>query len=73
MDRIYEYLQMGGHAAFIWPALGLTATVLILMLVLSLHDLRTGEAVLRRLEATRTPRRARRSPPDSHPEPNYEA
>ncbi len=57
---------MGGHAAFIWPALGLTAAVLILMLVATLYSLRSGEAALSRLKATREPRPGRRSPaPDA--------
>ncbi|MHA1565827.1 MAG: heme exporter protein CcmD [Alphaproteobacteria bacterium] len=55
MDSVFEYLQMGGHAAFIWPALGLTAAMLILMLIVSLHGLRHGEATLRKLEAGRPP------------------
>lgn len=63
MDRLIEYLQMGGHAAFIWPALGLTAAMLILMLVLTLQSLRSGEATLSQLEAARGPRPGRRSPP----------
>jgi len=68
MDRVFEYLQMGGHAAFIWPALGLTAAVLILMLLITLHGLRRGEATLRRLEAARPPRRERHDPaPQTHP------
>ena len=62
MDRLTEYLQMGGYAAFIWPALGLTAAVLILMLVATLHSLRSGEIALSRLEAARGPRPGRRSP-----------
>ncbi len=68
MDRVFDYLQMGGHAAFIWPALGLTAAMLILMLVVTLHGLRRGEATLRQLEAARPPRRQRREPaPQAHP------
>ena len=62
MDSVFEYLQMGGHGAFIWPALGLTAAMLILMLLVTLHGLRNGEATLRKLEATRPPRRNRDAP-----------
>jgi heme exporter protein D len=50
---------MGGYAAYVWPALGLVAVVLIALLVVSLRQLRSAEADLARLEAPH--RRARRS------------
>lgn len=46
MDRIAAFLEMGGRAAFVWPAYGLTVAVLALVLVLSL---RTTRARKRRL------------------------
>ena len=62
MDGILTFLGMGGYAAFVWPALSLTAVILVAMLVLSLHDLRRAEADLRRLEpADRSGRRPRRA------------
>ena len=62
MDGILTFLGMGGYAAFVWPALILTAVVLVTMLVLSLLDLRRAEQALRRLEPARRarPRRAGR-------------
>ncbi len=41
---------MGGYAAFVWPALGLTAVILIAMAVASTRQLRASEAALRTAE-----------------------
>ncbi len=48
---------MGGYAAYVWPALILTAVVLVAMLVLSLQDLRRAEQDLRRLAPAERRRR----------------
>jgi len=41
-----EFLAMGGHAAFVWPAFAITAIVLIGLLILSLRGVRIREARL---------------------------
>ena len=51
MDGIAKFLAMGGYAAYVWPALGLTALVLTGLLVASLKSVRRREAELARLEA----------------------
>lgn len=51
------FLAMGGYAAYVWPALALSAVVMIGCLVLSLRSLRAREATLAALEAE-SPRRA---------------
>jgi heme exporter protein D len=51
-----DYLAMGGHAAYVWPAFALAAVVLAALLVSSRRRLRAGEAALRELEAARPPR-----------------
>ena len=51
MDGIAKFLSMGGYAAYVWPALGLTALVLSGLLVASLKSVRRREAELARLEA----------------------
>jgi heme exporter protein D len=51
MDGIAKFLAMGGYAAYVWPALGLTALVLSGLLVASLKSVRRREAELARLEA----------------------
>jgi len=49
---------MGGRAAFVWPAYGLTALVLIGILVVTVHGLRARERELERFRGGR-----RREPP----------
>jgi len=51
MDGIAKFLAMGGYAAYVWPALGLTALVLTGLLIASLKSVRRREAELARLEA----------------------
>jgi heme exporter protein D len=51
MDGIAKFLAMGGYAAYVWPALGLTALVLAALLIASLKSVRRREAELARLEA----------------------
>jgi heme exporter protein D len=54
------YLAMGGYAAFIWPAYGLTVLALIGILWSSLATLRSAERRAAHFEAARPRRRARR-------------
>jgi len=49
---IKDFLDMGGYGAFIWPSYGVTAVVMIVMLVASLRMLRANEATLQALEAS---------------------
>ena len=46
-----SFFEMGGYAAYVWPAFGAAAAVMIALLVLSLRDMRAREAALRKLEA----------------------
>ena len=50
------FLEMGGYAAYVWPAYGVTAAVLIGLLVASLRSLRRAEAELAGLERPGRPR-----------------
>ena len=54
-----SFFEMGGYAAYVWPAFGIAAAVMIALLVLSLQRLRSREAELRRLEAANGGRRPR--------------
>ncbi|MGH6884988.1 MAG: heme exporter protein CcmD [Kiloniellales bacterium] len=56
---MWEYLAMGGYAAFVWPAFALTALVMIGLLVESLSALKAHQTELARLEGDR-PRERRR-------------
>jgi len=51
MEQIETFLAMGEHGAFIWPAYGLTAAVMIGFTVSSLRDLSARRKALRALEA----------------------
>ncbi len=59
MEAVTIFLNMGGYAAFVWPALGLTAVVLIAMAVASTRQLRANEAALRLAEQSGGRRRRR--------------
>ena len=48
---------MGGYAAYVWPAFGAAAAIMIALLVQSLRAMRAREAALRTLEATARRRR----------------
>ncbi len=51
-----EFLAMGGYAAFVWPAYGLTALVMLVLLVDTLHRLRSRRRRLATLEAEKKAR-----------------
>jgi heme exporter protein D len=59
MGTLATFFDMGGRAAFVWPAYGVTALILIGLLVLSLRAMRARERALGALE--RGPRRRDRS------------
>jgi len=52
MSTIKEIIDMGGYGAFIWPSYGVTAVVLLVMLIASLRDLRDNEATLQALDVS---------------------
>ncbi len=60
MAGVWEFLHMGGYAAYVWPAYGLTALVMLALLVASVRGLRVRRRELARLEGARGGRRARR-------------
>ena len=49
MDAIQSFLNMGGYAAFVWPAYGATALVLAGLVVMSLGRMRASERALAEL------------------------
>ena len=51
MDGVAKFLDMGGYAAYVWPALGLTAVVLAGLVIASAKSARRREAELAQLEA----------------------
>ena len=47
-----SFFEMGGYAAYVWPAFGAAAVIMVALLVLSILTMRAREAALRALEAT---------------------
>jgi len=46
-----EFLNMGGYGAYVWPSYGITALVMVVLLIASLRSLRASEATYKRLQA----------------------
>ena len=46
MERVGIFLEMGGYAAYVWPALGLTVVILVAMAVASIGRMRAAERAL---------------------------
>lgn len=49
MESIREFLEMGGYAAFVWPAVAVVVGGMTLMLVWSIRGLRRRERELKAL------------------------
>jgi len=60
MQSLSEFLAMGGYAAYVWSAYGITALLLIGLLVATLRSLHARQRALAELEPRR--RRARPEP-----------
>ena len=63
-----SFFEMGGYAAYVWPAFGVGAVVLIALLAISLLGVKSREKALRRLEAESGGRRGRGAAPDEEEE-----
>ena len=63
MNVTTHYLAMGGYAAFVWPAYGLAAAVMLGLLVQSLRRYRGMQRALEVLQRGRPPRRRSAPPP----------
>ena len=63
-----SFFEMGGYAAYVWPAFGVGAVVLIALLAISLRSLKSREKALRQLEAESGGRRRRGHAPDADEE-----
>ena len=55
MEQFSTYLAMGGYGAFIWPSFGISALVLIGLLVESRRFLKSTEAELASLRGDEEP------------------
>lgn len=52
-----EFLSMGGYGAYVWPSYGLTALVMVVLLVASIRGLKSTEAEFVRLKALVNPQK----------------
>ncbi len=57
MEQIATFFEMGGYAAFVWPAFALVTVVMVTLAVSSLRRLRSEQRMLRELEAKAPQRR----------------
>ena len=53
MSSFSEFLEMGAYAAFVWPAFGITAVIMIALAVQSWIALKNERATLDSLQAQR--------------------
>ena len=56
MDAIKEILVLGGYGAYVWPAFGTWAVVMVWMAVSTMRRLRGSEATLERMQSARSSR-----------------
>ncbi len=53
MDRLHEYLSMGGYAVWVWPAYGLASIALIGILAITLRTLKNRQQAFEELKSLR--------------------
>lgn len=53
MEGLFEYLSMGGYAAWVWPAYGLASVALVGILVITLHTLKSRQQEFDALKSRR--------------------
>jgi len=61
LDRILDFLAMGGYAIFVWPAYGATFLIMAVLLFAALRAYRKAEREVARLQGGR-PRRREAAP-----------
>jgi heme exporter protein D len=62
MDRVREFLAMGGYAAYVWPAYLVAALVMVGQVAATLRALRRREAALAALERSQKSGRPKARP-----------
>jgi len=50
-----EFFSMGGYGAYIWPSYAMTAIILAALLLASIRELKSTEAMFERLKAQVAP------------------
>ncbi|MEE8352636.1 MAG: heme exporter protein CcmD [Rhodospirillales bacterium] len=51
METISQYLNMGGHGGFIWPAYIIVFVVMVALMIVSRRSLNNARDTLERLES----------------------
>ena len=54
MSELAEYFAMGGYAAYVWPAYGVAALVLIALAIFAVRGYRARQALLTALREQQT-------------------
>ena len=54
MSDLAEYFAMGGYAAYVWPAYGVAALVLIALAIFAVRGYRARQALLTALREQQT-------------------
>ena len=60
MENLSSFFEMGGYAAYVWPAYGLAAVVMVAVLAASLRSAKTAERDLEAAQRLRPNRQRRR-------------
>lgn len=63
MNSLDAFFAMGGYAAYVWPAYGLAALVMLALVFATLRRLRRSERELKALQDAGLGRRARSGNP----------
>lgn len=61
-----EYFSMGGYGVYIWPCYGLSAALLLALLVSSIRSLKSTEAEFERLKAAVGPKKQKTETPNGN-------
>lgn len=46
-----EFFSMGGYGAYVWPSYGMTAIIMVVLLIVSVRGLKSTQATFDRLKA----------------------
>lgn len=57
MDTVEEFFRMGGYAAYVWPAFGVTVILMVGLFSWSRISLKAAQRTLDLLQSTRRARR----------------
>ena len=67
MEQLSSLVHLGGYGAYVWPAYGFAASVLLGLLIRTLASLRANERLLARLQHLPTAGESVTMPPSGGP------